>query len=137
MEESEEIKKAYAKSMDAWVNNDADTWFNCISKEKGVILTGTDPEEWFREYDNIVEKFKPGFANKRNYTWSGDIEAFKEGSVGWLIGKVVIDYPDGAKLPFRHSCVVHEEDGEWKLVQSNIALEVPNEKTKMVLEKSK
>jgi hypothetical protein len=37
--------------------------------------------------------------------------------------------PDGGELPFRITCVLHREEGEWKFVQSHASIGVANEQT--------
>ncbi len=40
---------------------------------------------------------------------------------------VLFDFPDGTKIPFRLTAVFHQEDGEWKLVQSQTSVDGRNE----------
>ena len=55
-----------------------------------------------------------------------DVKAFREGSVGWAAGAWV--FRDGGQArPVRLTAVLHDEDGDWKTVQSHASIGVPNE----------
>jgi ketosteroid isomerase-like protein len=56
-----------------------------------------------------------------------DIEAFKEGTVGWATTNVTITMPDGKQVSPRWSAVFHVEDGVWRFVQTHASIGVANE----------
>jgi hypothetical protein len=56
-----------------------------------------------------------------------DVTAYREGSVGWAAGRGYFEV-DGRRVPVRLTMVVHEEDGEWKAVQSHASIGVPNDR---------
>ena len=135
MEKSEEIKNVMLKSWEAFQNGDAEYWMSFVSQEPGVVLTGTDPKEWWRGYEKIVHDLRSLWQKKKKFTWTADIRAYKENTVGWYDGTMLLKYDDGSELPFRVTGVLHQENHQWKLVQSNLALEVPDENIKKALKK--
>ncbi|OGO38067.1 MAG: hypothetical protein A2W35_21745 [Chloroflexi bacterium RBG_16_57_11] len=62
-----------------------------------------------------------------NYTIkTGNVNAFIEGSVGWAGDHATIQLPDGQHLPIRVTCVFHQENTVWKIVQHHVSIGVPN-----------
>lgn len=59
--------------------------------------------------------------------YARDIQAFREGSVGWVVDRPTFRFADGSEAPARVSVVVHQEDGQWKIVHLHLSLGVPNE----------
>ena len=57
----------------------------------------------------------------------GDIQAFREGSVGWVAGRGYFEM-EGKRVPVRITAVLHQEDGEWKAVQTHSSIGVPNDR---------
>jgi ketosteroid isomerase-like protein len=57
-----------------------------------------------------------------------NLEAFVEGSVGWVSGWVVWILGDGREVPTRWTAVFHREGDDWKMVQAHTSVGVPNEK---------
>jgi hypothetical protein len=48
--------------------------------------------------------------------------------VGWSIDRdALFRLADGTEIPFRNSCVFHQEDGEWKLIHGHTSIGVRNE----------
>jgi SnoaL-like domain len=50
-----------------------------------------------------------------------DVKAFREGSVGWAAGQGYFEM-EGRRVPVRLTAVLHQEDGEWKAVQSHASI---------------
>ena len=57
----------------------------------------------------------------------GEVQAYREGSVGWAADRPTFRLPDGTTLPARLTAVFHREDGAWKMVQSHASFGVRNE----------
>jgi hypothetical protein len=60
-------------------------------------------------------------------TIDGDPQAYREGSVGWVMDQPKFHLPNGTQLPMRWTGVFHQENGAWKLVQGHASFGVPNE----------
>lgn len=57
----------------------------------------------------------------------GQLQAYREGSVGWVIDRASFQLPDGTEVPFRNSAVFLQENGEWKVVHVHASIGVRNE----------
>ena len=56
----------------------------------------------------------------------GDLQCYREGSVGWTADRPTLRLPGGAEIPLRMTTVFHQEGGEWKMVQFHTSIGVPN-----------
>lgn len=99
-----------------------------VSRRAGVRLVGVDPAEW-QEGWNVAAFLKEAVKALDGViqVWSGEIEAYDEGSVGWGLARPVATMPNGQQIALRWSAVFHREDGEWRLVQLHASVGVPNE----------
>jgi adenylate cyclase len=96
------------------------------SRQQGVTVIGTDPDEWFEGYEAILG-FYGAAGGSRLELQVDELKAYCEGSVGWEFDRVRLTLPDGRELPIRHTRIFHKEDGEWKVVHNHISIPVPNE----------
>jgi ketosteroid isomerase-like protein len=98
-----------------------------LSREQGFVAIGTDPAEWFGDRADLIRAYGetvtlgPPEINVRR------IEAHMEGTVGWAADSVVVKRPGKTKIPMRHTFVLHQEEGEWKVVHAHYSLPVPDE----------
>ena len=128
MEESKEIKDLTLRLYDALVNVDQASIANAYSQQKGLLMIGSDPNEWWEDYDTIIKLLKTQFEELKGTTiHDADPQAFSEGTVGWVADKPNMKLPDGTKVPFRMTGVFHQEKGEWKVVQWHASMGVSNE----------
>jgi ketosteroid isomerase-like protein len=96
-----------------------------------VRAIGTDPGEWWSGGAAVSGVWKEQIevlGGSMNIT-PGDLEAFSEGSVGWVADRATFNLPDGSRLPVRFTAVFHTEHGDWKLVQSHGSIGVSNEES--------
>jgi hypothetical protein len=56
-----------------------------------------------------------------------EIEAYQEGTVGWVADRPRFVFPDGTKIEMRATGVFLERVDGWKLVQWHASLGVDNE----------
>jgi hypothetical protein len=75
----------------------------------------------------VAEEYRQEMEDSTNEFSSGEVEAFVEGTVGWISSRPVWTLKDGTQIPARLTGVFHQEDGERKLVQVHISVGVPNE----------
>src|SRR4051812_21416725 len=119
MEESAEVKSFYLECLRAIANGDVQFVRGATSKEAGVMLIGTDPNEWWSGYDRIVSVWQEQFdAMGGSFPIKpGDPKAFQDGNVGWIADQPTMAMPDGSDFVLRLTMVAHREDGEWKIAQ--------------------
>ncbi len=87
------------------------------------MIIGTAAHEWHGDRD----KWKAAFPPIGLRVEAGDIEAWQEGSIGWLADTPSFVLPDGTAIRTRATAVMRREDGEWKLVQCHVSVGVPDE----------
>ncbi|HKP53332.1 MAG TPA: nuclear transport factor 2 family protein [Chloroflexia bacterium] len=129
MEESAEVKAIMMRYYDAITNGDVEAMDQLFSREDGVLLIGTDPNEWWPGYDKIMEIWRVQFEAVGGGfpVTSTDLRAYSEGSMGWAADRPVFHFPDGSEAPFRLTTVLHKEGDDWKVVHSHVSFGVANE----------
>lgn len=98
-----------------------------VSRDPGLRIVGTDPDEWLSG--------EPAWAFLRDEAEAvggrldidiGDVEAFSQGEIGWGVARPVIRLPDDRTVNPRWSAVFRKESGAWKLVQLHASFAVSN-----------
>ncbi len=126
-ERSPAIEKFVRQMVEAFERGDIAFFERTTSHEPGTLDIATDPDEWAEGYDAFVQlerdmmQGQPSIDSLR----LEEVAAFAEGSVGWGAGRGYLEI-QGMRIPFRTTVVVHQEDGEWKAVQSHASIGVPN-----------
>ena len=129
MQSDAELKNVTLRFYEALSGGDDAAIERLISHQTGVLVIGTDPDEWWADYATIVQMFKAqmdemggGFP-----ILAGDIQAYRDGNVGWVADRPALKLPDGNTMRFRMTAVLHREEGEWKFVQWHVSLGVSNQ----------
>jgi hypothetical protein len=93
------------------------------------VYIGSDPNEWWEGFEAFVEAMRAqSEAMGGMQIVPGELQAYREGNVGWSIDRdASFQLPDGTEIPFRNSCLFHQEDGEWKLIHGHTSIGVRNE----------
>ena len=127
MERSDELRDVILTTFEAFSSQDASLIDRHTSRHEGVLLIGSDPNEWI-EGEQAADALKEDLQDSTvGVSVPGEVEAFVEGTVGWASGRPVWTLEDGREIPTRWTAVYHQEDGEWKAVQVHISVGVPNE----------
>ncbi|MDQ4078730.1 MAG: nuclear transport factor 2 family protein [Chloroflexota bacterium] len=130
MEPSAELKDVYLRSYDAYTNGDLAVIEHGFSRRKEVVMIGTDPDEWVRGYDAIIEMFRRTLPAQQQMGLTlipGEPEAYSEGTVGWVIDRPTFRTHDGFEVTCRATTLYHREDGAWKIIHNHYSIGVPNE----------
>jgi hypothetical protein len=100
-----------------------------LSQEQGLLGIGTDPNEWWKDAAlsaafkaQVKELHAAGMRFE-----SGDIQAFSEGSVGWIADQPSLVLPNGERVEMRMTGVCRLEDGAWRMLQFHLSIGIPNE----------
>ncbi len=127
MERSEELQDLMRSTFEAYSRGDTSFIDRHTSSQDGVRLIGSDPNEWF-EGEQAAEVLKQEMQEGSVRVSSmGEVDAFVEGTVGWVSSRPVWTLEDGREIPTRWTGVFHQEDGEWKMVQAHTSVGVANE----------
>ncbi len=127
-ERSPEIEQFLRDTLDAMVRSDVDEIGRRTSRDACVLSIGSDASEWAEGYDEIMRLFRESTPEGELGVRVGleDVTGFREGSVGWAAGHGYFEM-EGRRVPVRLTAVLHQEDGDWKAVQSHASIAVPNE----------
>ena len=128
-ERSAEIEQVCRESVDAMARSDIDLVARLTSRDPCVLSIGSDASEWSEGYDEIIGSLRDSTPEGELGVTVGldDVKAFSEGSVGWAAGHAYFEI-EGKRVPIRLTGVFHQEDGEWKAVQSHASIGVPNDR---------
>jgi adenylate cyclase len=125
MEASEEIRRILDRWLAAARAGDADTFVGKVAEDPGVLMIGTDEEEWWHRTDAAVWKQQLEETGGFPFSWD-EIEAWEEGTVGWAGARLTLTGPEEEAHPIRITWVLHLEQGEWKIVQAHFSTCRPN-----------
>jgi adenylate cyclase len=120
MESSEEIRRILDRWLAAASAGDADTFVGKVAEDAGVLMIGTDEEEWWHRADAAVWKQQLEETGGFPFSWD-EIEAWEEGTVGWAGAKLTLTGPEGETHPIRVTWVLHLAQAEWKIVQAHFS----------------
>ncbi len=127
MNRSTEIKDAVLRLYESVTRGDVSTIERLFSRQSGVLTIGSDPGEWWADYDTIVGAFKEQFQESgTRQIRASELTAFAEGTVGWSADRRTMRLPNGKEITIRETFIFHKEDAEWKIVQMHASLAVPN-----------
>ncbi len=105
MNPSAEIRDAVLRFYEAVATGDVSTLERLISRERGVLAIGSDPNEWWAGYDAIQQAFKAQFQETgARQVHPGDLNAFVEGTVGWAPTGVPCGWRVAKSSPFARPC---------------------------------
>lgn len=126
-ERSPEIEEVLRDMLDAMVRSDVEELGRRTSRDAGVLSIGSDPNEWAEGYDEIMRLFRESTPEGELGVHVGleDVKAFREGGVGWAAAHGFFEM-EGRRVPVRLTAVLHQEDGDWKAIQSHASIGVPN-----------
>jgi adenylate cyclase len=130
MEPSAELQAVVGRLFGAINARDPVTARNLHADEAGVTFIGTDPDEWWTSYDEIMAVFETQleeFASGEVTFSTGDIEAQSEGTVGWVACRPSLRFADGSSTGLRWTAVLHLDHGIWRFVQWHLSAGVVNE----------
>lgn len=131
MEPAPELADFLERFLRNWSAADAEQALDAISRQRGVLLLGSAPEEWWEGAEAITAIMK---ITAQEYRSAGGfrfissfISAWKEGSVGWAASKGTLQIGTRDPVPGTVTIVVHEDGAHWRIVQGHLAVDVTNE----------
>ena len=128
-EPSPEIEQVLRDTLDALSRSDIEEIGRRTSRDPCVVGIGSDPAEWAEGYENLMQIWGESTPEAELGVKVGldDVTGFREGSVGWAAGHGYFEL-EGKRVPVRMTAVLHQEDGEWKAVQTHASIGVPNDR---------
>ena len=129
VERSPELEQVMRNTIDAMERSDIEWVEQRTSHDDCVVGIGSDPSEWSKGFDETLRLWSESMPDATLQVHAGldDVEAFREGGVGWAAGRGWFDV-EGRRVPVRMTAVLHQEDGDWKIVQTHASIGVPNDR---------
>ena len=85
----------------------------CWSDQEGVLGIFTAPHEWLEGHQAILGHYRQALPTRDNYRVMVDhLDAYREGSVGWVAARPVFVLSSGGKVTTRFTAVLHREGDE-------------------------
>ena len=109
---------------------DVDTFLNLHAREVGVLFIGTDPDEWWQDYESfsqIVQAQMGAYDDAGVNFELGEVESYEEGIVGWVAARPMLRLPDTSASPTRLTGVLRLDRGVWRFVQWHLSVGFDNE----------
>lgn len=123
--------EAEARRLETDFRNKDLSFFDRVSRERGVLGIGSDPKEWLAGHDTIKDVFGKQMAQMPPFEFSvKEVAAYEEGDVGWAAMDATWSFPSFPKmdpLSTRVTLVFHRESGEWKIVLFQTSFAFPDE----------
>jgi class 3 adenylate cyclase len=115
-----------------WEALDAGVFADAIARQPGSLMIGSDPGEWWAGYEAISAVVRVQFREFQEelpkiHFEIEQIDAWKEGTVGWIASRALMAIEGMAPLPTRSTVVVREEGAFWRIVQWHFSMPVSNE----------
>lgn len=98
-----------------------------LSQEKDFLALGTDATNGFWDRTDLICAYRETAKLGKPEINVKQIEAFREGSVGWALDTVMVRRPGMNEIPMRHTFVLHQEDGEWKVIHAHYSFPATDE----------
>jgi hypothetical protein len=126
MEHALELRDLMLRFYAAVSVGDVDFLEQFLSNQGDVLMFGTDPRDWWVTPTDMRQGLKAQ-AGAGIRTIDGDPQAYREGTVGWVVDRPKFNLPNETQIPMRWTGVFHQESGEWKLIQGHASCGVHNE----------
>jgi SnoaL-like protein len=101
-----------------------------FSTQDGVLVIGTDPEEWWPGYDTITKIWETQLGEIGGIgVENADPRGYASGDAGWVADRPTLVIGGDNRIPLRITGVFTRENGEWKLAQWHASIGVSNEQS--------
>jgi class 3 adenylate cyclase len=98
-----------------------------ITTDPDAIGLGTDPDEYLVGPE-LAQLLRAQIqASGRTIVVPGRLEAFQEGSFGWVVDTPTWTMSDGFEVQIRWTLLFRREGADWKCVHFHTSIGVPNE----------
>lgn len=98
-----------------------------LSGRPGFVAIGTDAVKRMEDRAGLIQAYRDTAKLGPPEISVCCIEAYKEGSVAWAADMIVLRRPHGLEKVMRHTFVLHQEDGQWKVVHAHYSFGMPED----------
>lgn len=124
---SPEIEAIVRRVIQAWQKRDFDTMAALFTGDAILRVIGFDKDEYWAGPEEFLGVFRSQAKEMPDWIEEFDqVVAFEDHEHGWatILGTLVIAE---TRTPIRHSAVLRMENGNWRVIQWQNAIPVPNE----------
>ena len=129
MKRSPEIEQLMRDMVGAINQGDIDRAEHMLSREQGVVMIGTSPDEYTRTQEGIHQLLEDSTPEGpiHIHVSVDEVYGYEEGDVAWADCTGSLKR-DNDVVATRFTEVFHREQGEWRSVQGHTSIGVPNER---------
>jgi class 3 adenylate cyclase len=136
VQRSEELAILVRRFYEATVAGDEETVGSFFSDDPCCLSIGSDAAEWFEGpgvaaaiHRKQIQEAKASGGRFVLAIHPGRLDAFAEGTIGWVQDDPTFVMPSGAKLAGRATMVLRREGMYWHIVQAHLSFGHPNLET--------
>ncbi len=126
MHDAPEVAETLRSFYAAFMQQNRSEMARLLSDEPGLRMIGSN-EAWISDRDAVLQQMSDEAAELAPRLIEGSIAAFAHGDVGWASDRPTMVLPDGRQIAFRYSCVMHCDEGQWRIVQSHLSASIPDD----------
>ena len=131
MRHSTEVRDALLRFYEVFSAEDLEGFAQIIAQEadEGVSVIGTEPGDWSEGREQWIAAREALMRAMEGLRLEAGEEpqGYEEGSMGWVVDWPRFVLADGNVISTRLTSILHQEDGEWKVVHIHISVGVPDE----------
>ena len=129
MEQSEEIRDLLASLIETFGKPQwGRAFISAMSEERGVLLVGMDPAEWWDNVDHMQRALHAQTAELQGASAEvNHSEGWVQGEVGWGAVKADVVALDGPPVAARVTATLARGPVGWKIVQFHASVGATNE----------
>jgi hypothetical protein len=128
MESSPELVVFMERMYRSFEAFDAEAFADVFSTHDGTLVIGSAPEEWWEGHHDIAAMARIQFREMPPvHLRIESTQAWREGTVGWIASRAVMEFEGMPPVPTRSTVVLREEGVYWKVLQWHLSMPVANE----------
>jgi adenylate cyclase len=131
VEPAPELIQVVERIFKTYASESADGVIDIFSREPGTSLIGTDGDEFYSGFDTVAAFLRVWFAEgtpgSELELVRESIEAWKEGTVGWVVMSNRMKVPDRGVHTSRATLIFHEDGAHWRAVHWHASIGVSNQ----------
>lgn len=128
MEPAPELETLARQFLEFFESKDPGLMLETFSRRPGTLAIGTASEEWWSGYGVISAAINVQLPEMPDFTLPIEvIEAWREGTIGWVSVRALLEPEDGRPTPFRVTLVTRKEGAYWRIVNMHASASTPNE----------
>jgi adenylate cyclase len=128
MEPAPELEALARQFLEFFEAKDPILMMEPFSRLPGTLAVGTATEEWWSGHDVISAAVNVQLPEMPDFKLPIEtIEAWREGTVGWVSVQASLETEEGRTTPFRVTLVAHREGAYWRIVNMHTSGPTSNE----------